>query len=67
MLVWKHIDGDISFMESSQHITGYYGVDLLMNNALGDIGADCLWNSPYGCHKDKLLLNEHTLSYYLFV
>lgn len=41
MLVCKHIDGDISFMESSQHIIRYYGVDLLMNNALRDNGAHC--------------------------
>lgn len=38
MLVCEHIDGDISFMESSQHIMGYYGADLLMNNVLGDNG-----------------------------
>ena len=43
ILVCKHTDSDISF---SQHIMGYYGVDLLINNTLWDNGARCLWNRP---------------------
>lgn len=36
------------------------GVNLLMNNALGDNRAHCLWNSIYGCHNDQLLHNDLT-------
>lgn len=63
MLVFKHIDGDTSFMEYSEHSMAYW-IDLLMNNALGD-NVITFMKQTYGCHKDELLQNDLITPYTL--